>query len=586
MNDEKDTLETERARLSVRRRLTSARSTGQWMPWVGFTLAFAWWGAAAGVAFSGFGPAIAAAPLPAVIAGGLGAAIPGFLILTAGFMGRESARAHAANAIVLDAADSLLTPSSQLSADGKLFASEMSDSAAQVDRAMGHALSAMKAMAAEIGDERLRLESVAYASADNARDLAERLAGERAALETLARELKSQTEAMTDAIPRQADLMVDAARKAGEEIAAADEALETRLLEMDGVGNTLGAKLVDLDTLATEAAKRSETLTYAVTRVEEKLEQSRKTVESAVRAGEMAAAAAGTTGDALKDAVSSALDGARAASADIHARTRAASEETAQALADLRRQCDEAVSALRRTADAAHAETTRLGGVPTPVNGKAEERSSPTLELGADETPQVLTEPTVTPPAMNGHHKTKDDTSNDDDLFEAGASDVSLRQRMDETDEFDIPAPIVRTPESGESDWRDILSDLGDDAGAAAEDREETAEQLITRLQTSGIRLPDAIKPKDKKKIAAAAKKGEEYRRSATLDAARRQVERVSKRLEADRGLLTLARDFITVEEEDALTALAQTSGSGRNASPRLSAFLLVDAALAPEASA
>ncbi len=584
MGEEKDTLETERARLSVRRRLTAARSTGQWMPWVGFTLAFAWWGAAAGVAYSVFGPAIAAAPLPAVVAGGLGAAIPGFLILTAGFMGRESARAHAANAIVLDAADSLLTPSSQLTADGKLFASEMADSAAQVDRAMGHALSAMKAMAAEIGDERLRLESVAYASADNARDLAERLSGERTALETLARELKAQTEAMTDAIPRQADLMIDAARKAGEEIAAADEALESRLLEMDGVGNTLGAKLVDLDTLATEAAKRSETLTYAVTRVEEKLEQSRKTVESAVRAGEMAAAAAGTTGDALKDAVSSALDGARAASADIHARTRAASEETAKSLADLRRQCDEAITALRRTADVARAETTRLGGKPSTISSPSEEPAAPALELGAEETPQVLTEPTVTPPAMNGHHKIEDEAS-DDDLFEAGAADISLRQRMDEPDNIEPPAPIVRTPEAGESDWRDILSDLDDDAGAAAEDREETAEQLITRLQTSGIRLPDAIKPKDKKKIAAAAKKGEEYRRSATLDAARRQVERVSKRLEADRGLLTLARDFVTVEEEDAMTALAQTSGSGRNASPRLSAFLLVDAALASEAS-
>lgn len=578
MSEQRDTLETERARLSVRRRLTEARSAGQWMPWIGFTLAFLWWGAAAGVAFSAFGAEIATAPQAAVIAGGLGAAIPGFLILTAGFMGRESARAHAANAIVLDAADSLLTPSAQLTADGKLFASEMSDSAAQVDRAMGHALSAMKAMAAEIGDERMRLESVAYASADNARDLAERLSSERTALETLARELKAQTEAMTDAIPRQADLMVDAARRAGEEIAAADEALEARLLEMDGVGNTLGAKLVDLDTLATEAAKRSETLTYAVTRVEEKLEQSRKTVESAVRAGEMAAAAAGTTGDALKDAVSSALDGARTASADIQARTRAAAEDTARAIADLRRQSEEAVAALQRAAKATHAETAKLG----------ETLPSAALELGASETPQVLTEPSTPPPAANGHlHEAN---GAEDELFESGAADISLRQRIDEPGASPAPpepeTPIVRRPEANESDWRDILSDIGDDAGLAAEDREDTAEQLITRLQTSGIRLPDAIKPKDKKKIAAAAKKGESYRRSATLDAARRQVERVSKRLEADRGLLTLARDFVSVEEEDAMHALAQTSGSGRNASPRLSAFLLVDAALSSEASA
>ena len=47
-------------------------------------------------------------------------------------------------------------------------------------------------MAGEIGDERQRLESVSYATSDNARDLATRLAAERQALEALARELRSQ----------------------------------------------------------------------------------------------------------------------------------------------------------------------------------------------------------------------------------------------------------------------------------------------------------------------------------------------------------------------------------------------------------
>ena len=87
---------------------------------------------------------------------------------------------------------------------------------------MAHALTAMKAMAGEIGDERQRLESVSYATSDNARDLATRLAAERHALEALARELRSQISTMTEAIPRQAQMMISAARQASDEVARAD----------------------------------------------------------------------------------------------------------------------------------------------------------------------------------------------------------------------------------------------------------------------------------------------------------------------------------------------------------------------------
>jgi len=43
---------------------------------------------------------------------------------------------------------------------------------------------------------------------------------------------------------------------------------------------------------------------------------------------------------------------------------------------------------------------------------------------------------------------------------------------------------------------------------------------------------------------------------------------------------MTLARDFVALEEADALNALENTHGSSKNASARLAAFLLLDAAL------
>ena len=69
------------------------------------------------------------------------------------------------------------------------------------------------------------------------------------------------------------------------------------------------------------------------------------------------------------------------------------------------------------------------------------------------------------------------------------------------------------------------------------------------------------------------------------MDNAGRQVERVTQRLRSDRELLQLAREFISLEEEDALNALEQTQKTSRNASPRLAAYLLLDAAAGANAS-
>ena len=127
--------------------------------------------------------------------------------------------------------------------------------------------------------------------------------------------------------------------------------------------------------------------------------------------------------------------------------------------------------------------------------------------------------------------------------------------------------------------WRDIISDMSRDESGDKPDREDIADELIQRLQTSGILLPEAFRPKAKRKIAEAARNGERERRAAIMDNAGRQVERVTQRLRSDRDLQALAREFITLEEADALNALEQTQKTSRNASPRLAAYLLLDAA-------
>jgi hypothetical protein len=507
---------------------------------------------------------------------------------------------------------------------------------------MGHALMAMKAMAAEIGDERLRLESVSYATSDNARDLATRLGAERQALEALARELRSQITTMSEAIPRQAQMMVSAARQASDEVGRADTALENRLGSMARAGDDLSRRLEALDGLAREAATRTEALTFSITRIEDKLEQSRRTVDAAVRASEVAAAAAATTGDALKGAVASALDGARQANAEINAATRGAAEEAARSLARLREAGEQAAYALRTASYAARIEGNnleRLTGIPAP---------EPAPTLSAPPVRQTLAAPQPGYSNGNGHanghahgaaaanghvavhtngngqapaysngngRMTAGRTSMDDDLFEASADaviaasgmtpppepplvlgrDVSpsageplmLRRRSD-----DPVSPVPDLPRRRASDHqggsgangsalRDIISDISrEESGQPPEDREQIAENIVNRLQTSGIPLGEVFRPRSKKRIASAAHKGDAARREAIREQAGKEVERVSHRLRGDPKLGALARQFASLEQADALAALEQTQSTSRNASARLAAFLLVDAAL------
>lgn len=627
----------------VRGEFEVARSAGAWMPWAAFFCALCWWGAIGGGALAVIGWETLSATSPAFLgAGAMCALLPGVMLVMAGFMARESTRSARANAIVMDAAARLLSPSEHVAMEAETFADQMRTSAQSVDKAMNHALSALKAMSGELGDERLRVESVAYASADNARELAERLAAERIALESLARDIRSQTSDMSEAIPRQAALMVDAARAAGEEVAKADSSLETRLIAMKSGTDALSDQLAELDQLAKDAGQRTEKLTYAIARVEEKLDQSNKTVDQAVRAGEMAAAAAGTSGDALRDAVSVALDGARDASAAIQQHTREASEEAARALAALRAAGEEAANSIRAAGNAARAETDiverRLANVsgtlsevarrtpqtkPQPYPNEVAPTPNTANGYGANghastgytngysapppvPSPEPVTEPPriaipmtpqPAPPAAPSLAPPRDDV-----LFEGDADFApapveakndtapamldpnALRNHLrGEPQDAGAVAPVAENAQAnGDQAWGDILADIdGPHQEPLPEDPEEGVRILLERLQESGIELPKMFKPRDKRKIAAASKKGDIERRGAVRSCASIDVDRVAGRLRGNPDLRRLADYFLRNEQDIALSYLEKTAKTGKHASPRLSAYLLIDAALA-----
>ena len=598
-------------------RLQAAQKASGWLAWGGLGLAFLWWVAALVGTVAMLGAETIGELDPTLVVAGLIAIIlPGLMLVLSGMMAREQARSTAANALVLEAAARLLLPAETMADEAKTFASEMSSASAEVDRSMGHALSAMKAMSAEIGDERQRLESVTYASADNARELASRLGNERNGLEQLAKDLREQTDLLNEAIPEQARLMVYSAKAAATEVSAAEDALQGRLTSLDQTGRSLAQKISAMDTLAAEAGERNETLLFAIARMEEKLEQSRKTVETAARAGELAAAAAGTTGDRLMESVKIALDGAKDASSQIQNQTFEASESAARALAELKEAGQQAAAAVRaagmaaraemdiaerRATNTSHALLQKTKSLETRVTSEtleAEPAADPILEPETEaeaepkaqavvQSPSRAVEEDLFEASANRMAKamSEEDASDDDEaLVLSNGSNGSEDHSDDVFSDDDAPVRLekpvasARPPRTGES-LSDIIADMERDERSILS-REETAEALLGQLQDSGIKLTDIFRPKDKKKIAVAARKGEDQRRSAINAQVGRQVERVRQRLRGNLEMMTLARDFLALEESDALNALENTHASNKNASARLATYLLLDAAV------
>jgi len=592
---------------AMQQRLNEARKTGRWLLWSGLGLAFLWWGAAFGgtVAFVGMSTIQAAQPA-LIIVGSITILLPGLLMIVASLFAKEQVRASASNALVLEAASQLLRPLETASAEGMSFAQTMAKASSDVDKTMNHALTAMRAVSEELGDERQRLESVTYASADNARELSVRLAAERNSMEQLTSDLQGQTQTLNDAIPRQVKMMVDAASMASAEVATAEEGLKERLASLNHTGQSLKSRIEALDTLAAEAGKRNETLLFAISRMEEKLEQSRKTVETASRAGELAAAAASTTGDRLIDSVKAALDQARQASKEIQEQSFQASESAATALAKLKaagRETASAVQAAKDELDAASFTPKAVEDDVFDIPEPAPEPPKPNREVKSDHVNGVATSPSRVveedlfdasadrmADAMLASEDPIDEEVAEVEVEEpAETPDMASEAVFEEEDGIDpfevelasTPAPIPSraVTANGNASLSEIIADM-EREDTPTLSREETAEQLIIYLGDSGIRLGEIFKPKDKKKIALSARKGDTKRRMATRQSAGRQVERVRSRLRGDSELMSLARDFVALEESDALNALENTRESRKNASSRLATYLLVDAAL------
>lgn len=603
---------------SILELLEQANSAGRWLPWGGFAAALIWWGAAIGAALAIFGlEQIQSGPALLVSTSGLLVFLPGFLMIMAGLMARQSVRAERVNSIVLTSATRLLSPTKETSDSVNRLADETRQSVEALNNAMGKSVEIVRRMSSEVDAERMKIEAVSYAAADNARDVADRLGDERLALEKLAHLLKSELEAIQTLFPQNLQMLSDGVVSAHREIASAEGALKTRVFAMEQTAERLAERLKGMQALTEDAFHKGNQVEAAIGEIEKKLGRSQELVRNAEAAGNMAAGAVEDAGRRLDAAVTATLSGAR---------------ELTQQLANQ-----------SAAVDVLSEQGTSSQSVATPKVERelvADDAEPPEIVFGASDTEDT---------APDSSHELDPEESNDA-LFEDAAEELSAAD-IDLFDESEVPldqgtpaesaavkdVPVTNVapkppltaskpprPSSVQSDedfaWSKILADLQESEPAseqapvhtnnkpelaqpaqseAAEpafrslieppkthdpfatppvSREAQIKDLVSRLTGSGIRLGDVFKAKDKRKIATAADRSDEGRRLAVRKCARREIERVQARLRKDPDLRQTAEWFFENEADAAIDTLMNTSTNRRNASPELAAFLLIDA--------
>ena len=611
----------------VNAQLEAARTAGAWMPWAGAALALILWGGIAAwlIATVGFDNILAQPPL--VLAGGFAVLFAtGLTLICAGIMAREGVRSSEANQVVLTSAKLLLAPAEQSRGEITTLAEAVARETQMLNKALSDTRTRLDTLKHDIeGSVTAALKAAEIVRADS-EVLVHKMGSERQSLTQLAESLRNQSDTLAKSIPRHAQMISEAARAAQDQVRQADATLDQRLRDLQETAGHLASRIDQLDTMGAESRKRAQNLGGALMRLDEQLVQSTRMVEAATKAGELAQAAAKSTAESLRDTVSDALGSAMKATETINARSAQASEDARTAMTALkdvaqqaeattrsatmaaRQQADEtekrvnqlsetlfktasrATSAAEEGLERARARIERASLLIHRMKDDHAEQSSVDDLILEPEKPQqiddlVLEKPRPEPVATPLFAAAKPTASSamDDPMWNPmrgdGAHDDELvLSTVAGPRAVPSPDPLFGSePTRNGASWRGLLSGIEE---VPLQVREQSAGQIIDRLDRGGVRLNHVVKASDLRRIATAAHHGERQRRRAIRDVVPIEIQRVSRMLEGDHELQQAARSFLTSEEPDALRVLSMAERAREDAAPRLSAFLLLDAAL------
>ncbi len=427
----------------IRSQLEAARTAGAWMPWAGAALALLLWGGVGAwmIAVLGFDGIFAQPPL--VIAGGFAALFaPGLALICAGIMAREGARSAEANAIVLTSARLLLEPAEATRSEVASLGEAVASQTQLLNRALLETRSRLDALKGDIDTSVTAALKAAEIVRADSEVLVSKMGAERQSMTALAENLRMQSDQLAKSIPRHAQLMAEATRAAQDQVRQSDTTLDQRLRDLNETAGHLAQRINQLDTMGSESRKRAQNLASVLMRLDEQLVQSTRMVESATKAGELAAAATKSTAETLRDTMSDAIGSALKATETITSRSAQASEDARNSLVLMKEAALQAEATTKAASHAARAhadETEKRISQLSDSLFKTATRATNAAEEGLERARARIEKASH----LIGRMKDDVETSSVDDLILEPMPKVSAPQPV----EPPAPAPVAAKPQ-------------------------------------------------------------------------------------------------------------------------------------------
>lgn len=499
------------------------------------------------------------------------ALLPALMMIVAGVTAREGARARVEAKRLADAADQLLSPAPGAEAAARRLAVAVRGEIAALDRALEQTLGRIKSVEGEISKQSSAVDHISHQARNGAEHMILGMERERNELLRISQELTSQAQAIGQSISRHTSGITDAAKRAEQEVRAADEALDSRMTSFGAAAALISDRTQALNHAAQASAESALRLEQALSNALDVLAKATQLTDAARESAQAATIAANSTASSVRETTSRAVEDAKRA-ADV-IRGEAASIER------------EAGSALERLRDAANS----ARGAAQEVRGAVDPKRASFARSPAEPTAQPRIEPRMEPRVV----EPRTPAAAPDSLF-------GERQRG-------APPPASSPKPGGAWTWRELLSNMdeGEQAPAAparaqpepvprpsreAEPTDPIARltqtvseprggpvPVVAAIERAGVRLNEAFSRGALDRIAQRARNGTQARRQAVRNASPDAVNAVADFLDRDANARQEAARFLKADG----ARIAELLGRGRAAmtAEATRAFLLIDAA-------
>lgn len=540
-------------------------------------------------AYAMFGAARIASLNPIEFAGaGAIIVLPALMVLIGGATAREGARARAEARRLADAAEQLLHPAPSAEAATRRLALAVRGEIAALDRALEQTLAKIKSVEGEIAKQGSAVDHIAAQARQGADHMILGMERERAELLRISEDLTSQAQHIGQSIARHTSSIAEAAKLAGAEVRAADDALDARITSFGAAAALITDRTQALTGAAQASAESSLKLENALSNALDVLAKATHLTDAARASAQAATIAANSTAGSVRETTSRAIEDAKRA-ADL-IRGQAATVEK------------EAGSALERLRDAANSARTAAHDV-----------------RGAVEPPA----PAMQPRSVNFMRGPAADSQRPPEGPQAPAQPAPQESMFGEAPPERTPERAPRGPapapaeQAGAWTWRDLLSNIDEaEAPQAAPPpkrrdaerarppeppaRAEPAADPISRLtrevtqprtppghplpaaaviEQAGVRLGEAFSRGALDRIAQRARNGTQARRGAVRSAAPDAVIAVADYLDRDANARQEAAAFLRADGARIAELLAR--GRATMTADATRVFLLLDAASA-----